>query len=513
MKGLLKSLFPATGLLGSAPACFNYLFVIESQPGQSGGLCDSIAVSDTSKLSHCYTQQCDTLFRPIILSDVTVLPPMFGCGYVKPCLTCDSIQGYVQQFRTLYTNYAGAPYMSIYATTAETEINSLLARFINYKTGFSKNAAEYIAAYKFCGLDTSCNGELTAPNVLTINARTAPYRLEYIARVEINMLPNFESINNDEFLMEIRPSLDTCDVMLPGNTIAMCASVKPLNDITQYNTPSNPCEDVETQASFMAQQVYQLRKDSLIAVFDSLYLAKCLGAKYTEEFYVRHLPKEYHYTLYYYDQAGNLVKTLPPAAVKPNHNSTYLAGVTAARNNATDYTSTNTGALATHYRYNTLNQVMSQRTPDAGISKFWYDRLGRLVVSQNAKQAAQSKYSYTLYDYLGRITQVGQKPQSTVMLQSISVNEMQLENWLKSNGANTNAQNKEEITRTVYDVKYFNGEPNQTLVSVLDQLNLRNRVSYTQLFDQEPIGVDDEKYAAVHQTATYYSYDIHGNVA
>lgn len=26
--------------------------------------------------------------------------------------------------------------------------------------------------------------------------------------------------------------------------------------------------------------------------------------------------KEYHYTLYYYDQAGNLIKALPPAAVK-----------------------------------------------------------------------------------------------------------------------------------------------------------------------------------------------------
>lgn len=26
---------------------------------------------------------------------------------------------------------------------------------------------------------------------------------------------------------------------------------------------------------------------------------------------------EYHYTLYYYDQAGNLIKTVPPEGVNP----------------------------------------------------------------------------------------------------------------------------------------------------------------------------------------------------
>ncbi|MBL0200735.1 MAG: hypothetical protein IPP81_11500 [Chitinophagaceae bacterium] len=42
-----------------------------------------------------------------------------------------------------------------------------------------------------------------------------------------------------------------------------------------------------------------------------------------------------------------------------------------------------------------------------GISNFWYDRLGRLVVSRNAKQQAGNNYSYTLYDDLGRIKEVG----------------------------------------------------------------------------------------------------------
>ena len=69
--------------------------------------------------------------------------------------------------------------------------------------------------------------------------------------------------------------------------------------------------------------------------------------------------------------------------------------------------------LFTTYTYNSLNQVVQQVTPDGGLSKFWYDRLGRLVVSQNARQLSSGDYSYTLYDVLGRITEVGKKQVST----------------------------------------------------------------------------------------------------
>jgi len=63
--------------------------------------------------------------------------------------------------------------------------------------------------------------------------------------------------------------------------------------------------------------------------------------------------------------------------------------------------------LATTYAYNSSNQVIKQFTPDADISRFWYDNLSRLVVSQNAKQYKESglnKFSYTMYwkDYRSR---------------------------------------------------------------------------------------------------------------
>jgi hypothetical protein len=53
--------------------------------------------------------------------------------------------------------------------------------------------------------------------------------------------------------------------------------------------------------------------------------------------------------------------------------------------------------------------VDRQQSPDGGASNFWFDKLGRLAVSQNAKQLAEGKFSYTKYDGIGRITAVGQK--------------------------------------------------------------------------------------------------------
>ncbi|MBN8785275.1 MAG: hypothetical protein J0G98_19605 [Terrimonas ferruginea] len=46
-----------------------------------------------------------------------------------------------------------------------------------------------------------------------------------------------------------------------------------------------------------------------------------MAAGKLETFTASYLPKEYHYTLYYYDQAGNLVKTVPPAGVRPDYST------------------------------------------------------------------------------------------------------------------------------------------------------------------------------------------------
>ena len=102
-------------------------------------------------------------------------------------------------------------------------------------------------------------------------------------------------------------------------------------------------------------------------------------------------------------------------------------------------------ALVTNYKYNSLNQVREQSTPDGGVTRFWYDALGRLVVSQNAKQAEQTPaaaYSYTIYDALGRIIEVGQLYSSNGAPGDF-LSTAEYEAWL------SNTTGPEQVTHTV----------------------------------------------------------------
>jgi len=266
----------------------------------------------------------------------------------------------------------------------------------------------------------------------------------------------------------------------------------------------NPCSGLESIAFNIAEIKYNLYLDSIKNAFDNLYYSRCMSSGKLESFTVKATLSEYHYTLYYYDQAGNLVKTVPPAGVNKMTDPAFLNNVKNARlTNGSPVRPAHT--LATEYRYNTLNSVVAQKTPDAGKSNFWYDRLGRLVASSNAKQAPENDYSYTLYDELGRIKEVGQLKNSAPLSSGISRNAEDkdiigsLAWWLSNKPA-------VQITKTFYDKSYIDG--NATLCpEYLCQQNLRNRVSYTAYYDSGVPG-----YAESHTAATYYSYDIAGNV-
>ena len=292
-------------------------------------------------------------------------------------------------------------------------------------------------------------------------------------------------------------SKDACAVSGP----TLCGRAAPLMPL--LNDSINNCSDSSFFIVSKATELYNAYRDSLSNYFDSSYRARCLQAYKYETFTVTHTANEYHYTLYYYDQAGNLLKTVPPEGVHPNRNAQWLNEVQQAR--AAGVAKVPDHTLMTQYRYNTMNKVVAQQTPDAGSSNFWYDRLARLVISQDARQKAAGAtennrlYSYTLYDALSRITEVGQvrNATTTVMAAAISRVPASLATWLQNSAAN-----KEQITQTVYDLAYpgFSGITPEPII----QHNLRNRVSYTSF----TAGNNTAQY----NQATYYSYDIHGNV-
>jgi RHS repeat-associated protein len=163
------------------------------------------------------------------------------------------------------------------------------------------------------------------------------------------------------------------------------------------------------QARQIAKLKFQIFMDSMRQNVALQYKRKCLD-NVSEVFTMTYSMSEYHYTLYYYDQANNLVKTVPPAGVHITTNADTLQRIKDYRNGKAGVAAVYMPhKLQTLYHYNSLNQVMDQRTPDAGESRFWYDRLGRLILSQNARQKAwNGYYSYTDFDKLGRIKEVGE---------------------------------------------------------------------------------------------------------
>jgi RHS repeat-associated protein len=146
---------------------------------------------------------------------------------------------------------------------------------------------------------------------------------------------------------------------------------------------------------------------------------------------------------------------------------------------------------------------------------FWYDRLGRLVLSQNTKQSKKpgKAYSYTLYDALGRITEVGEKqdnggsPAFTsifgtyvgVYFNSNAIDDAKFNAWILGIGART------EVTHTYYDQAVFT-TANAGLPASFAQDNLRKRVASVVYEDSW----DNNIFTYNH--ATHYSYDVHGNV-
>ena len=287
--------------------------------------------------------------------------------------------------------------------------------------------------------------------------------------------------------------LDTCAGWGIPDSLVMGSPCKKQWNVSPPVPLVDNCVDNLLQiAWFNAEQAYALYRDSVLNAFRDAYTGHCMNVM--ENFTMQFEDQEYHFTLYYYDQAGNLVRTVPPRAVQ-RLDTSDLASVKYERDvqNTTirplhNNGSSNSNDLATTYQFNAQNQPIEQRSPDGGNTRFWYDELGRLVFSQNDKQLSGQRYSYTLFDALGRITQVGTIYNSTLLNQSIAGSQGSRQTWYN------NGNNREEITQTDYDLPAF---------TATDPENRRNRVATMIYRDCESCPIE---------TSTNYFYDIHGNV-
>jgi YD repeat-containing protein len=242
--------------------------------------------------------------------------------------------------------------------------------------------------------------------------------------------------------------------------------------------------------------------------------------------------QKYQYTLYYYDRAGNLERTVPPAGVTPLASSA-LPTVASSRNSNTIVSA----AIPAHtkvsrYYYDAQNKLIEQQTPDGGITYFFYDAAGRLVFSQNSKQRPNGLYSYTLYDKQGRPFETGEAKLGCTQTSSGSLFDTTHCSFT-INGVTTSSihppyvahcQNdqlypmdsitkyvlkarRNDVVRIIYDTAITN----LSIIAGANldaQENLRKRVS--------AICYNPTMYSSVWPTSSlfsiYYSYDMVGNV-
>ena len=292
--------------------------------------------------------------------------------------------------------------------------------------------------------------------------------------------------------------------------------------------PYNCFEFIENVAQVNANNQYDIYLQSVIDAFREAYVNGAIQSA-IENFHMEYPDKEYHYTLYYYDQAGNLVQTVPPQGVDRlsenggtpldiNDLKTLNNAINAKRSTqplADDATYAPEHTLNTQYKYNSLNQLVWQLTPDGGESRFAYDALGRMVASQNEKQRTaylsdnKERFSYTRYDALGRVAEVGEM--------TVPSGDYEITSWGKlkqvSSGQTTIADawfypgniatDRYEVTRT-----FYNEFPPayQTIFTNYQASHARNRISLV-------IYQDDYNPAlTTYNSALGYDYDVHGNV-
>ncbi|MBK9108481.1 MAG: hypothetical protein IPM92_08945 [Saprospiraceae bacterium] len=249
----------------------------------------------------------------------------------------------------------------------------------------------------------------------------------------------------------------------------------------------------ESRADYNAS-IYAAKLFRAKLIYDSLralYNKSCILSG-NERCVILQNQKMYQFTLFYYDQAGNLTRTVPPKAV---HVMTDVSRVRIGSDSGIFPVHHNN--LSTSYQYNSLNAKLSKTTPDGGTTKWCYDEVGRIILSQDAVQRSSNEASYISYDARSRIKESGAIQSFDRIHESIDNGIMKYLRYYSVLEARSTF--KKEYTVTKYDLAETSREVLNQFTS--GQNNLRNRVSSVKYYNS---GTD-----LMH--AVYFNYDISGN--
>ncbi|MDR1680059.1 MAG: DUF6443 domain-containing protein, partial [Prevotellaceae bacterium] len=249
-----------------------------------------------------------------------------------------------------------------------------------------------IAGAQGCSTDCSINLEFTD---------TIDYELANIVPVFENIRPaeEYRNSNDGKYYFYIDVKVGYGVSIVPATMLgSVCFPIENCYDGTDKSIKLCDREEQkrgsckEDMMRIIVKDVETLYKeyaDSITAAFVDIYSNQCLANTEGKEiFTAEYTDSERHFTLYYYDQAGNLIKTIPPEGVEfvP---AEQWADVDKDRKAGTQTVFTK-HRLETRYLYNSLNQLTAQYMPD-------HDAFDGRAVNGAANLAAGMTIASTLF--------------------------------------------------------------------------------------------------------------------
>jgi RHS repeat-associated protein len=351
-----------------------------------------------------------------------------------------------------------------------------------------------LPSYLECGVCKPCAEMQSLVSAYTSSPNSCPNNVpdyyEYLGRY-LNYRLGW-NLSADEY----QNFLEGCSsTPLPGEMPILHRLLCPNEPFVTEELPNDCAKSLQAQADQQAEIAYRVQLDSVKTKFLNEYFDVCLRNMSNEQLFVTSNFQEYQYTLYYYDQSGQLTQTIPPAGV------TLLtdAEVTSVQNARLVGTGQVYPAhtLTTRYAYTSLNGQISHKSPDAEEVHNWYDAQGRLVVSQDGRQRALQRLSYTMYDELGRVIEVGEVQPiniATFLTKTSPIVQTDIDALLSGG-------NRTQVTRTYFDTSPISAPDGLT------QKNLRSRVA------MQSIEATYDGNNTTYDYATHYDYDLTGDVS
>lgn len=235
---------------------------------------------------------------------------------------------------------------------------------------------------------------------LELHFTEAGFEFENIRRITDLTIDPKNNGNNYHFLIHAIVSVDDkmVETTLTGKTTCIplgeCSNDNSLLTLCEkeLDIPNNCVEELTEEAFSNAQILYRNYINGVKNEFITRYTNKCIKAGDEEEFNMTFQDGEYHYTLYYYNQAGNLVRTVPPEGVELLTKS-QTNKIASDRKNNKERSVFTQHRMATNYEYNSLNQLISQSVPDHDKLNDWltFNRTSGLIPNLVVKKAQTNK--------------------------------------------------------------------------------------------------------------------------